>query len=71
MTFPVILGRGKRLFADGLPSQGLKLIESKVTTTGVIIASYEPAGPVQLGSFGADEPSEAELARRDRMKREG
>jgi dihydrofolate reductase len=71
MTFPLILGKGKRLFANGLPSQALKLVESKVSPKGVVIAVYEPAGPVQLGSFGDDEPNEAELARREKMKREG
>ncbi|HEX8257094.1 MAG TPA: dihydrofolate reductase family protein [Allosphingosinicella sp.] len=71
MTYPVILGKGKRLFADGLPPQALKLVESKVSSTGVIIASYERDGPVQVGSFVPDEPSEAELARREKMKREG
>ncbi|HLL59682.1 MAG TPA: dihydrofolate reductase family protein [Allosphingosinicella sp.] len=71
MTHPVILGKGKRLFPEGLPPGALKLVDSKVSTTGVIIATYEPAGPVQLGSYATDEPSEAELARREKMRREG
>lgn len=39
--FPITLGSGQRLFADGTQPQNLRLIESKITTTGVIIATYE------------------------------
>ncbi len=52
-TFPVTVGSGKRLFAEGTPAQGLKLIDSKVAKTGVIIASYEFAGEVKTGTIGA------------------
>jgi dihydrofolate reductase len=51
-TFPVTLGGGKRLFAEGTRSEGFKLVDSKVTASGVIIATYEPAGPLKTGSFG-------------------
>jgi dihydrofolate reductase len=71
LTFPVVLGRGKRLFGEGTPSHGLKLVDSKVSPSGVVIASYEPAGPVRTGTFETQEPSEAELARRETWKREG
>jgi len=71
MTFPVILGRGKRLFADGVRPGGMKLIDSKVSTTGVIIATYEPAGPVPLGSFVTGEPSALEVSRRKKMAATG
>ena len=71
LTFPVLLGKGKRLFEQGGPSGALKLVESQVSTTGVIIARYEPAGPVRTGTFETKEPSEAELARRAKMRREG
>ena len=70
MIFPVVLGSGKRLFGDGTPPGALKLIDSKISTTGVLIASYEPAGPVPLGSIVNEEPSEAELARREKMRHE-
>jgi dihydrofolate reductase len=70
-TFPVVLGKGKRLFGEGGPSGALKLVDSKVSTTGVIIATYEPAGHVPTGSFATTEPSQAELARREKVKREG
>jgi dihydrofolate reductase len=50
-VFPVVLGSGKRLFADGTIPAGLKLVDSKVSTTGVVIGTYEPAGEVVTGSF--------------------
>jgi dihydrofolate reductase len=43
MIYPIVLGSGARLFRDGVPRRPLELIESKVTTTGVLIASYRPA----------------------------
>jgi len=49
-TFPVTIGNGKRLFAEGTQANGFKLIDSKISTTGVIIATYEPAGPLKTGS---------------------
>jgi dihydrofolate reductase len=71
LTFPLVLGKGKRLFAQGVPSGAFKLVENTVSTTGVIIASYEPAGEVRVGSFAMSEPSQAELARREKVRREG
>lgn len=49
--FPVVLGSGKRLFADGTVPAGLRLVDSIVSTTGVVIATYEPAGEIVTGSF--------------------
>jgi dihydrofolate reductase len=71
MTFPVILGKGKRLFGPGTPSSGMQLVDSAVSSTGVIIATYVRAGAVPLGSFELPQPSAPELARRARMAREG
>jgi dihydrofolate reductase len=51
-VFPVLIGSGKRLFAEGTIPSGLKLVDSKVSTTGVVIGTYEPAGEVVTGSFG-------------------
>ena len=56
-TFPVILGRGKRLFGDGAVPAGLRLVTSKTSTSGVIIATYEPAGAITTGSFSAEQPT--------------
>jgi dihydrofolate reductase len=50
-VFPLVIGSGKRLFADGTIPSALKLIDSKVSTTGVVIATYEPAGEIVTGSF--------------------
>lgn len=50
-TFPLTVGRGKRLFAGGTQVESFKLLESKTSTTGVIIATYEPAGPLKTGSL--------------------
>jgi dihydrofolate reductase len=71
MTFPVVLGTGKRLFGNGTPPQSMKLVGSDVSTTGVIIATYQPAGAVPIGTFELPNPSAAELKRRERMAREG
>jgi dihydrofolate reductase len=68
--FPITLGKGKRLFAEGTIPAGFKLLESKTSPTGVIIASYARAGEVKTGSFALETPTEAELARRKRLKEE-
>ena len=50
-TFPVALGTGKRLFAEGTTPAGFNLRESRVSPSGVVVASYARAGAVKLGSF--------------------
>ncbi len=65
--FPVTIGKGKKLFSEGTHPIGLKLIDSKISTTGVIIATYEPAGELKTGSFALDNPSFAEIERRKRL----
>ena len=50
--FPVVVGSGKRLFADGAVPAGLRLVDSTVSTTGVVIGTYEPAGDLVTGTFG-------------------
>lgn len=64
MTFPLLLGRGKRLFTADAAAVGLTLTESATTTTGVVIARYTRDGAVRTGSFAMDDPSDAELKRR-------
>ncbi|MFD2249511.1 dihydrofolate reductase [Pseudochelatococcus lubricantis] len=54
LTFPVLLGAGKRLFHEGTKDIGLKLTGSRNSTTGVVISTYERAGPVRTGSFALD-----------------
>lgn len=68
---PVTLGNGKRLFADGTIPAGFKLLQSEISLSGVIVAYYERAGEVKTGSFALETPTEAELARRRRLKEEG
>jgi dihydrofolate reductase len=51
MVFPLVLGEGKRLFADGTIPAALRLVDSKVSATGVFVGTYEPAGEVVTGSF--------------------
>ena len=68
LTFPVMLGRGKRIF-DGSEDPGaLKLVDHCVTKTDVVITTYEPAGDVPTGTFETKPPSEEELARREKME---
>jgi dihydrofolate reductase len=71
LIFPLVLGPGKRLFGQGVKPGALKLAETTVSTTGVIMSIYDRAGAVSTGSFQLPHPSEAEIARRERMKREG
>lgn len=52
LTFPVLLGQGKRLFADGTVPTALRLVSSSVSGTGVVVTRYVPAGDVVTGSFG-------------------
>ena len=53
-VFPVVIGSGKRLFSEGTIPSGLKLLDSKVSTTGVVFGTYEPAGEIVTGSFALD-----------------
>jgi dihydrofolate reductase len=53
-VFPVVIGSGKRLFSDGAIPSGLKLIDTTVSTTGVVIGTYEPAGELVEGSFASE-----------------
>jgi dihydrofolate reductase len=67
MVMPLVLGPGKKLFGDGAMPAAMKLAFSKVSTTGVVIASYERDGEVQTGSFAMETPTEAELERRKNL----
>lgn len=51
LTFPVVLGKGKRLFVDGGAPSALEVVKSVVSPSGVVIATYERAGEVKTGSF--------------------
>jgi dihydrofolate reductase len=69
-TFPVVLGRGKRLFSETARPFALRLVRSQVSTTGVMMSTYVPDGDIQPGLMGSDEPSDKELARRQKVANE-
>jgi dihydrofolate reductase len=70
-TLPAVLGRGKKLFADGSAPHSFKLARSRVSPNGLIVGHYERGGEIRVGSAPLDAPSEREIARRERMQREG
>ena len=55
LYFPVHLGSGKKLFRDGARAAALRLRSATTTSTGVIIATYEPDGPARYGSYALEE----------------
>lgn len=59
MVIPVIIGTGKRLFRYGSAPATLRLVDSRVSTRGVVMVRYEPAGDLVTGSFAEGEPPEA------------
>jgi len=50
-VFPVTIGSGRRLFAEGTAHAGFALVDSSVSPSGVILAKYKRAGEVKSGSF--------------------
>ena len=71
-TFPILLGKGKRLFDETSQPRAFKVTHSAVSPNGIIHGTYVRDGKVQTATVdGAKEPSPAELARREKLKREG
>jgi dihydrofolate reductase len=71
-TFPLVLGKGKRLFGDDSQPCAFKLTHSAISPNGLIAATYMRDGEIKTATVGgANEPSAAELARREKLKREG
>jgi len=70
-TVPVVLGSGKKLFADGSAPHSFKLSRSRSSPNGLIVSHYEREGEIKIGDATSDSPSEREIARRKRMQREG
>jgi dihydrofolate reductase len=71
-TVPVVLGSGKKLFADGSAPHSFKLIRSRVSPNGLIVGHYEREGEIKIRDATLGGPcSEREIARRQRMKRGG
>ena len=69
--FPLVLGKGKRLFDQGTIPSGLKLKSINHSGSGVIMAFYEPAGEINIGTFELAAPSPAEQERRKKLAAEG
>jgi dihydrofolate reductase len=67
MIFPVVLGTGKRLFAEGAAPAGLALASSATSSTGVVMATYKREGDIRYGTFALEEPTEEERERRARL----
>ena len=67
MISPIVLGEGKRLFGDGTPPRTLKMTDHNVSEKGSIIATFQPAGPVEIGTYVTTEPSEREQERQAAM----
>ncbi len=64
LVFPVFVGAGRRLFEDPALTGSLRLLESTTTDSGVLLLTYEPAGPLAHGSFAlAPEPQEHRILR--------
>src|SRR5688572_26703958 len=70
-TVPIVLGGGKKLFADGSAPHSFKLTRSRVAPNGLIVGHYERDGEVGTGDAPLDSPSKREMVRQERMKREG
>jgi dihydrofolate reductase len=70
-VYPVVLGRGKRLFENGVPPRRLTLVESRRSSDGVLLNTYRPAGPLAKAPTHQEKPSKAELVRRKKLSAEG
>ena len=67
MTFPVVIGGGKRIFDGAFPARALSLVEHVVTPSGAMIATYEPGGAIAHGWAGPQSTSDREAARQRRI----
>ena len=65
-----MLGGGKKLFADVSMPHSFNLTSSRVSSTGILIGHYERDGEITIGDTALNSPSEREIARQERMKRE-
>jgi dihydrofolate reductase len=52
VVYPVLLGKGKRIFADGTPPRSFELVSTKALASGVILSTYRPNGPLRTETIG-------------------
>ncbi len=69
-TFPVTVGRGKRLFGGGTRAGAFRMVASTTSSTGAVITTYRRAGGIDRGSFAFEKPTDDEVARRQRLAAE-
>jgi dihydrofolate reductase len=69
-VYPLILGKGKRLFEDGVPPRALSSVESRCTSKGVLLNTYLPVDPLPTGLLQPGNPSDPEVARRKKLTAE-
>jgi dihydrofolate reductase len=67
LIFPVVLGKGKRLFDDKATARAQTAFSTKTMKNGVIFARYRRGGDVEIGSFQMADPSPEEIERRKKM----
>ena len=70
-TVPIVLGGGKKLFVDGSAPHAFTLTSSRVSPKGLVVSHYERDGKIRTDDTALDSPSDREVARQERMKREG
>ena len=67
---PVVVGSGKKLFADGLAPHSYRLTGTRVSDTGRVVAHDEPAGDFKTAVAALDTSNDKESAHQKRMRRE-
>jgi dihydrofolate reductase len=68
VVFPLVLGKGKRLFGQGAVPAALRQTKSTISPSGAVLVNYERAGEVKTGSFAMEAPTDAEIERRKNLR---
>ena len=68
--FPLVIGNGKRLFDQGAIPAGMEMVDTRTSTTGVMMNTYQFSGAVQAGSLALKNTPDAEIERRLKITRE-
>jgi len=69
--FPIVLGQGKKLFGAGSRAGAFRMIASRISPKGILMVKFAPDGAVKTGDLAMNPPTPAEVARREKLKREG